>query len=126
MATTHIRTGHLLPYGILVGASPALRREYYVPSKNCGRELPELPEQPDEIIEWDEVDHRIDAAALVAWLAPLLHQRAWKVLHLRYIVGMTRTEVSKVYGVTCERIRQIEGRAIRRAKYLFWQRRVDI
>ena len=76
---------------------------------------------PDTTIksQWDEVSEKILAEKLDEMMNAVLTDRENKVLRLRY--GMnpenytyTLEEVGKMFGLTRERIRQIEGKAIRK------------
>ncbi len=73
--------------------------------------------------EWqDPAEHErlLDRQAVVATLLSKLDKRRRDILVMRYVDEMTLDEIGQVYGVTRERIRQIERDAIRRIKY--WAR----
>lgn len=73
--------------------------------------------------EWqDPAEHErlLDRQAVVATLLGKLDKRRRDILVMRYVDEMTLDEIGQVYGVTRERIRQIERDAIRRIKY--WAR----
>jgi RNA polymerase primary sigma factor len=55
-------------------------------------------------------------------------ERMRKVLELRYLEGMTLQQVAEIMGVTRERVRQIEAKAIRilRNKSEFREQAVDL
>lgn len=55
-------------------------------------------------------------------------ERMRKVLELRYLEGMTLEQVANLMGVTRERVRQIESKAIRilRTKYELREKAVDL
>lgn len=73
--------------------------------------------------EWqDPADHerRLDQQALVGTLMGKLDDRRRDVLLMHYVEELTLDEIGQVYGITRERVRQIERDAIRRIKY--WAR----
>ena len=73
--------------------------------------------------EWqDPTEHErsLDRRWLAAALMDRLTEKHHDVLFMRYVEDMTLEEIGKFYGVTSERIRQIELNAIRRIKY--WAR----
>jgi RNA polymerase sigma factor (sigma-70 family) len=73
--------------------------------------------------EWqDPANHErtLDRQWLVGTLLSKLDDRRRDVLVMHYVEEMTLEEIGDVYGVTKERVRQIERDAIRRVKY--WAR----
>lgn len=73
--------------------------------------------------EWqdpDEHERLLDRQALVGTLMGKLDDRRRDILIMHYVEELTLDEIGHIYGVTKERIRQIERDAIRRVKY--WTR----
>lgn len=73
--------------------------------------------------EWqDPAEHErlLDQRVIVGTLMGKLDDRRRDILIMHYVEELTLDEIGKVYGVTRERIRQIERDAIRRVKY--WAR----
>ena len=118
-----VNTGDTLPYGTLAGASWDLKKAYYYDGYPKDTDFPELPVlEPDEVIvDPDDVvfKHEVVEAITLA-LADRLTPREAKVICMRYGIGceeMTLEEVGRVFGVTRERIRQIELGAMRKLKH---------
>lgn len=109
------------PYGALQihKASNSIRTLWY--SKD---------EEPDPVEryqlcdrEWqdpEEIDRAMDRRLLVCALMDKLDDRRRDVLIMHYVDEMTLEEIGQIYGITRERVRQIERDAIRRIKY--WAR----
>lgn len=116
-----VRKGNARPYGSLVGAGYELKRAVYYEGYARDEDMPELPHPPrdnpyDPIPELEE---RMDAARLCALLSEnLAHKRWYQVMFMRIAVEMTLEEVGQAYGVTRERIRQVELRALRESRKL--------
>lgn len=70
---------------------------------------PEEPENPLELLQPVTV-----ATALAVMEAGRLTEREHSVICLRFMQNMTYYEVGEVYGVTRERIRQVEQKALRK------------
>ena len=81
--------------------------EYY---KLCDREWQDL----------QAIDHAIDSRVIIQCLLNKLTEKEKDIFVMRIVDGMTLEEIGQEYGVTRERIRQIEGRAQR--KMLYWVR----
>lgn len=80
------------------------------PDLLSGEPIPDLPDESDPM-------HDRDARVL---LAKLLERCTWRevtVLTMRHIHEMTLDEVGLALGVTRERIRQIESKGMRKAKW---------
>lgn len=116
-----VRKGNNRPYGSMVGSSPELKRAIYYEGYVRDEDLPELPRPPrdnpyDPIPELEE---RIDAARLCALLCDgLPSKRYYQIMFMRVAVEMTLQEVGDVFGVTRERIRQLELKALRESRRL--------
>ena len=116
--------GHTLPYGTLVGVSQELKSAYYLHGYLHDKDMPELPCPPqeyEECVDPGEEVYKKDVVRLIEAVLDDLTPKQRKVLCLRFGIGMTqdytREEVGAVFGVTNERIRQIEDKAIRRMKH---------
>ena len=118
-----INKGHTIPYGTLVGASTELLRAYYAHGYLRDEDMPELPCVPleGECVDPIEEVHKKDVVRLIEAVLEDITPRQKKVLCLRFGIGMTQEytleEIGAVFDVTRERIRQIEGRAIRDIKH---------
>lgn len=66
--------------------------------------------------EWHEIDMPYCAMFLKKTIAKNLTDREQRILSLRYEHGFNLEETGKEFGVTRERIRQIEARAIRKLR----------
>ena len=84
-------------------------------------ELPCPPQEYEECVDPGEEVYKKDVVRLIEAVLDDLTPKQRKVLCLRFGIGMTqdytREEVGAVFGVTNERIRQIEDKAIRRMKH---------
>lgn len=67
--------------------------------------------------EWHEMDMPYCAMFLKETIAQNLTDREQRILSLRYEHGFNLEETGKEFGVTRERIRQIEARAIRKLRH---------
>ena len=120
---TRIVRGRTIPYGTLVGASAELKNAYYTYGYLHDEDMPELPCVPmeGECVDPGEELSKKDVVRLIEAVLDDLDPKQRKVLCLRFGIGMTqdytREEVGAVFGVTNERIRQIEDKAIRRIKH---------
>lgn len=73
--------------------------------------------------EWEDfqsVEKRIDNRSVILCLLDRLTEKEQDIMVMRFVDEMTLEEVGKEYGVTRERIRQIENKAIR--KMIYWTR----
>ena len=109
------------PYGALQihKASNSIRTLWY--SKDEEPEPVETYQLCDR--EWqDPTEHELamDRRLLVCALLDRLDDRRRDVLIMHHVDEMTLEEIGKLYGITRERVRQIERDAIRRVKY--WAR----
>ncbi len=118
-----VNHGDTLPYGTLAGADWPLRKAYYYEGYPKDTDLPELPVWEPEAVELD-LDEHVFKHELVGLIAKvfenLLTPRELKVISMRFGLGceeMTLEEVGQVFGVTRERIRQIEAKALRKLKH---------
>lgn len=70
--------------------------------------------------EWqtmDQVDAKLDNKAIFDMLLNKMTQREQFVIVMRFVEEMTLEEVGQMYGVTRERVRQIEYKAMRKCRY---------
>ncbi len=120
---TRIVRGRTIPYGTLVGASPELKHAYYSHGYLRDEDMPELPCVP--MMEGEHVDpheelFKKEFIAVVQKVLETLTPKEIKVLQMRFGIGLTQEhtleEIGVVFGVTRERIRQIEGKALRYMK----------
>lgn len=115
-------TGHTVPYGTLVNASKELRSAYYNYGYLRDEDMPELPCIPLEGEYVDPIEElfKKDVARLIEEALDDVTPRQEKVLRLRFGIGMpqeyTLEEVGVVFDLSRERIRQIEGKALRYMK----------
>lgn len=74
-----------------------------------------VPEEDDEP-DMRDILHRcgLQADIACAFKAASLTEREEGVLYARYVMGLDLPQTGKIYGVTRERIRQIEERALRK------------
>ena len=111
---------HSLPYGALSGASQELKGVFYGFGYRRDEDIPELPAVP---VEFQEVPTPEDEASLnqmrriIGDLLGHLSLRDEQVLRMRYVKDLTLEEVGWCIGVTKERVRQIEAKALRRLKH---------
>ena len=117
-------TGHTVPYGTLVNASKELLSAYYNYGYLRDEDMPELPCIP--MMEGEHVDpieelYKKDVIRLIEEVLDDVTPRQEKVLRLRFGIGgaqeHTLEEIGVVFNLTRERIRQIEGKAIRNIKH---------
>jgi len=117
-------TGHTVPYGTFVNASKELLSAYYNYGYLRDEDIPELPCIP--MMEGEHVDpieelYKKELIAGVQEVLETLTPRAIKVLQMRFGIGLTqdytREEVGRIFDLSRERIRQIEGKAIRLIKH---------
>lgn len=112
-----------IPYGTFSDANPELRSAYYRFGYRNDADLPPLPEvEPDELIEDPERDcERKELVRIVRELLDGLSPRLSKILCLRYGIDgysdHTYAEISRMFDLSIERIRQIEAVALRRLKH---------
>ena len=118
-----VLNGHTIPYGTLAEASYELRKAYYYEGYPKDTDLPDLPvwEPEPEMVELDDLIFAHEAAAAVTTaIADQLNPREAKIICMRFGIGcdeMTLDEVGQTFGVTRERIRQIEVAALRKLKH---------
>jgi len=112
----------MLPYGTFVGASQELKSAYYTCGYLYDEDMPELPCSPWEglCIDPEEELNKKKLAEHVKEILDGLTPREAKVLRMRCGIELncdyTLEEISQVFDVTRERIRQIEAKAIRKMK----------
>lgn len=118
-----VNHGDTLPYGTLANASYELRKTYYYEGYPKDTDFPELPVlEPEPMeVDLDEVVFKRELVGLIARVFEnLLTPRELKVICMRFGIGceeMTLEEVGQQFGVTRERIRQIEAKALRKLKH---------
>jgi RNA polymerase sigma factor (sigma-70 family) len=136
MATANSRYGRVekgrtTPYGTLANASYELRQAFYYYGYRHDDNLPELPCDPNyegiPAVDPEEVVVKHEMHGVVAEMLDSLTPREAKVLRMRFGIDtaadMSLEEVGTCFGVTRERIRQIEAKAIRKLKH---PQRIDI
>ena len=103
-----------VPYGTLAGVDQAVRTIWNTrgnePRPLSGEPVPEIPDESDPM-------RGRDAKALLAKLLEQCTRREVAVLTMRYIHEMTYEEVGCVLHVTGARVRQIEKKAMLRARW---------
>jgi len=113
--------GHTHPYGSMVGITPELKSAIYHEGYARDEDMPELPRPPrdNSYDHTPELEDRIDAARLCELLASnLKHKRHYPVMYMVEGLDMTLDKVGNLYGVTRERIRQINRQALRESRRL--------
>jgi len=117
-------TGHTIPYGTLVGASPELKQAYYMYGYLRDEDMPELPcppQEDEECVDPIEELYKKDVARLIEEALDDVTPRQKAVLCLRFGIGLTQEytleEVGLVFDLSRERIRQIEAKAMRHIKH---------
>lgn len=104
----------------------AVKLEWSVEQVRQARTIPRKAEYPESMGDWDELLHApeediftedVSKEVVEKALAELLEREA-NVIRLRFGIGchteMTLEEVGELHGVTRERIRQIEAKALKR------------
>ena len=103
-----------IQHGTFVGAHPYVKKLWFErdlePEMLSGEPIPDLPDESDPV-------HDRDARVLLTRLLDRCTQREVAVLTMRHIHEMTVEEVGITLGVTRERIRQIESKAMRRMRW---------
>ena len=119
-----INKGHTIPYGTLANTSQELRSAYYTHGYQHDEDMPELPcppQEDEECIDLEEEVYKKDGVRLIEEVLDSITPKQKKVLCLRFGIGVTQEytleEIGVVFDVTRERIRQIEGKAIRHMKH---------
>jgi len=119
-----IYKGRTLPYGTLVGVSGELRKAYYTYGYLRDENMPELPiDEPlnKEYVDPEKVLSAVELCKVVEQALDTLNPRLAKALRLRFGIGMssdmTLEEVGRVFGLSKERIRQMENKALRTLKH---------
>ena len=119
-------SGHSIPYGTLVGVDKEVRDTYYGYWYKEDSFFPELPQasfgtEQDVCLE-DEL-YKKELAIEISKVLDTIPPRCAKVLRLRFGIGTsnnvayTLEEVGRIFDLTRERIRQIEGKAMRLLKH---------
>lgn len=102
------------PYGSLVDVDRVVKNIWNTsklePQLLSGEPVPDLPDESDPTRDRD-------AKALLAKLLERCTKREVAVLTMRYIHEMTLEEVGRSLHVTNERVRQIEKKAMIRARW---------
>ena len=113
-----------IPYGALASVSQDLKSAYYRHGYLRDEDMPELPCIP--MLEGEHVDpleelHKKEMIALVQEVMETLGPKAIKVLQMRFGIGLTQDytleEIGTIFNLSRERIRQIEGKALRLMKH---------
>jgi len=116
--------GRTLPYGTLTmdAEDSEIRSAYYTYGYRKDEDIPALPiiEPDDQVVDPEEEVSRAELRRIVEEVLNTLPPRCAKVLCMRFGIGMDRDmtleEVGDVFGVSRERIRQIEAKALRLMK----------
>lgn len=102
------------PHGTFVGTHREVKKLWFQrdiePELLSGEPIPSTPDESDPLRERD-------AKALLARLLEPCTHREIAVLSMRYMHEMTLEEVGATLGVTRERVRQIEYKAMRRIRW---------
>lgn len=103
-----------VPHGTFNGAHYEVKRIWFQrdiePELLSGEPIPNTPDESDPLRERD-------AKALLARLLERCTQREAAVLSMHYMHEMTLEEIGATLGVTRERVRQIEYKAMRRIRW---------
>ena len=92
-----------------------IRTLWYTRHDELGAE--EFPSLPEWMQDAPERPMRRDQERVVAYILSTLTKREGAVLRLRVWYDHTLEEVAQVYGLTRERIRQIESKALRKLRH---------
>ena len=120
---TRLVRGRTIPYGTLVGASAELKNAYYTYGYLHDEDMPELPCIPleGECVDPGEELSKKDVVRLIEAVLEDVTPRQRKVLCLRFGIGVTQEytldEIGLVFNLSGNRIRQIEGTALRYMKH---------
>ena len=115
--------GRTIPYGTLVGASAELKQAYYAHGYLHDEDMPELPCVPleGECVDPGEELSKKEMVGVVQEVLNDVPAKERKVVCLRFGIGLTQEytldEIGLVFGVSRERIRQIEAKALRLIKH---------
>jgi RNA polymerase primary sigma factor len=113
-----------------IGLSPARVREFIdirertvsleMPVNEEGLELKDLVQFEEEQVSQGDVMENVDLAEKIRLLLSCLRPREEEILRLRFGINAshhhTLEEVAKQFGVTRERVRQIEGKALEKLR----------
>ncbi len=103
-----------ITHGTLNGVAWEVKRLWFQrdiePELLSGEEIPDEPHEPEPM-------HERDAKVLANTLLQLCRPQEVRVLTMRFMEEMTLQQIADVLGVTRERIRQIELKAMRRIRY---------
>jgi RNA polymerase sigma factor (sigma-70 family) len=103
-----------VPYGTLVGVSTEVRSIWY--AKNDEPEPCELIDAP--VVDDDQEQIERDCKVLVDYLIDKITDlRTKQILMMRYWSDMTYREIGEVFGVSSNRIIQIEGKEMCRMRW---------
>lgn len=101
---------------IAVSSLPsAIRKLWY--TRHDEPDTEEFQSLPEWMWEASEPPLRRDQERVVAYVLSTLTEREGGVLRLRVWQDYTLEEVAQVYGVTRERVRQIEAKALRKLRH---------
>jgi len=116
--------GHSVPYGALANVDPEVRSVFYYYGYKNDDDIPELPHVPVEVSEVplpEDVVALREMAQVVKTMLDDLTPKEARVLRMRFGIethtDMTLEEVGNALGVTRERVRQIEAKAMRKMKH---------
>lgn len=102
-----------LPHGTLVGIDQEVKRLWFQrdlePELLSGKPVPDIPDESDPLRDRD-------ARILFNWAMSMTAPQEQLVLNLRFLEELTLREIAEKMGVTKERIRQIEAKAMRRIR----------
>lgn len=124
-----IAEGTRIPYGTFNNVAQEIRLAYYVWGYKNDRDLPELPYPfaAEEVEPLENTVYRNELASVLRICIDELTPREQKVIRMRYEIDsdkLTLREVGELHGVTQERVRQIESKALRKLKhrlYIFFR-----
>jgi len=110
-------SGRLAPYGSLVGVDTAIKSIWYTKDDELETEVFDaMPSWMSAIDEERHVEAR-DNKIIIEALQTRLSEQESKVIYYRFFDNCTLNEVAELYGVTRERIRQIEAKALRKMRW---------
>lgn len=100
-----------LPRGVGAGLSRPIRTIWNTKDREP-HFLPDLS-MPEMWQDLSQVESRLDAKRIADLLLPQLGSRLRQIIERRFMDGATLAEVGDEFGLSLERIRQIEAKALR-------------